>query len=399
MSRTQSTLSSLAVIVCGLVLHGCQQSTLNVLGDDSTNKSFQTPQVLSTQSEQGTETTRKYELSSIIVLTSSSDSSPDSKNADKLMADSETKASSITNVPKYSVLVPVNTDTIVSEAGSSAFTKKRPSYHTDPASRDQQRSPTKRTRVEENWAEGFKQAIDKLEEDEEDEDVYEEAWKAIQTICEQYLALKQTFRGADNEQYTLLSYAASKGQLEVVKYLVDISKNQPSTDTEGSETTALYYAASKGYLDIVKYLIEEGIKQKRDSTNTHMDIMQNSLCYAAAGRQELGNKEIIAYLAEEQGVELHTRLDNGSSALGLAVASCNLAVVEYWVEYYTASNKGYDKWNDEIMKLTEDALNLAKHDYKQKTGKSGPELYIVRLLSEFLESKSDKKQSNNVITT
>ena len=79
----------------------------------------------------------------------------------------------------------------------------------------------------------------------------------------------------DTWPYSVMDWAASNGQLEVVKWL---HKNR----SEGCTPEALFWAASKGHLEIVKYLyenklvtdIEEALDAGRDKPAV-LDYLQS----------------------------------------------------------------------------------------------------------------------------
>lgn len=268
MSRTQFTWSSLAVIVCGLMLHGCQQPQLNVVGDETTQKSPPAPQELTLTSEQNTEATatKEHELSST-VLTISSDSSPDAKHADPAALDLESTAQPIANVSQGNTLAPANTDTTMTEA-SREVVRKRPST-TRVGKHDEKLPATKQTKKEaeplshEEWFTLFADAIKRMERDSEDE----EAWKAVEKLLDTgaksgFLTTSITCPNDSNPtteyEYTPLHYAAAKGLIKLVKELVEQQNVPVNIQTHNSKSTPLHLAASRGHVDVVKFLVDQG---------------------------------------------------------------------------------------------------------------------------------------------
>lgn len=72
----------------------------------------------------------------------------------------------------------------------------------------------------------------------------------------------------DDQGLTLLHWAADRGDLDIVRYLVEVKKaNLNSRDGEGQ--TPLHYAAACGYSNIVQYLIEAG---------ANFNIVDNNQC-------------------------------------------------------------------------------------------------------------------------
>lgn len=61
---------------------------------------------------------------------------------------------------------------------------------------------------------------------------------------------------ADTDGNTPLVYAAKKGHIEIVRYLVN-----HSADVETYGGKALIYAASSGHTEIVEYLKEKGAEK------------------------------------------------------------------------------------------------------------------------------------------
>jgi hypothetical protein len=98
---------------------------LNVVGDAPTEESPQTPQWLATQPEQVTDATKKQEPC-CSVLTSSSDSSPDTKHTDPEALDRDATAQSIANAPQGSALASTLADATMTEANREV-SRKRPS--------------------------------------------------------------------------------------------------------------------------------------------------------------------------------------------------------------------------------------------------------------------------------
>lgn len=64
---------------------------------------------------------------------------------------------------------------------------------------------------------------------------------------------------ADTDGNTPLVYAAKKGHIEIVRYLVN-----HSADVETYGGKALIYAAEYGHLGTVKYLVEYGAEKKEE---------------------------------------------------------------------------------------------------------------------------------------
>ena len=101
---------------------------------------------------------------------------------------------------------------------------------------------------------------------------------------------------------TLLHYAASKGRLQILQYLVnDLGCNPATRGCKG--VTALHYAAYYEHLHVVKYLIEDPGCLLDPAVLD--DFNQSALIYAC----RIGNLEIIRYLVEYNKTA-HMKLDD-----------------------------------------------------------------------------------------
>ena len=136
--------------------------------------------------------------------------------------------------------------------------------------------------------------------------------------------------------FTPLTFASDKGNLEIVKLLVE---NRASINAEdGSEgntviglpapgegtflvcNTALTKAIEKGNLEIVKYLVENGADIKDNDSNTALTVASRN-----------GNLEVVKYLVEN-GADINDKDNYGDTALMVASWNGNLEVVKYLVE-------------------------------------------------------------------
>jgi hypothetical protein len=275
-------------------------------------------------------------------------------------------------------LGPIETSTMLLQANKKT-SKKRP-LQREIVDKEQpakcQKQELENSDLEELWKKltTALDNLDKLEGSNEESYEYDYVFNRLDEIFSKHKdTLKKT-----NKSTALLRQAASRGHLDIVKYLVEEQEVDPkSKDKKGA--MALHCAASEGYLDIVKYLVEE-LKVDPRSEN---EEKATALHYAAAGRQEIDNKKVIEYLVQ-QGIELNETFNGESSVLGLAVATANLSIVEYWIEYYSEKK---EKWNDGVKKLTESALKVAKYRETNRKKERGLQSHIADLLSKFLESK------------
>jgi ankyrin repeat protein len=370
------------MLLCALILHGCQQTKLNVIGDGPIQEAPQTPQLLATQPEQVTNAAKHHELC-CIVLTSSSDSSPDTKHTDPASLDRDATAQSIANAPQGSTLAAASVDTIATDANREV-SRKRPATtqlgkHNEKLPATKHAGKETPSRSHEAWFTSFANATGQIEEDLEDEEAWEEMEKLLDEGAKNHwLTASVTCPNDSNPaaeyEYTPLHYAAAKGLLALVKELVEQRSVAVDNTTQDNKSTPLHLAASRGHLHVVQFLIDQGADPKL------LDGEGGSaLHYAAAGRRGEMNRDVIEYLVEKGTDDLTKVTKNGVSLLGLAVLSSNLAVIEYWIDRFSNDS------NSEIIALTKRALKIAKRLKEKGNRFQEP---IIRMLKEFLEDKS-----------
>ncbi len=68
--------------------------------------------------------------------------------------------------------------------------------------------------------------------------------------------MKANVKAKSEDKRTSLHIASEKGNLDVIKYLVEQGADMEAKDLRGSNTTALRKACYYGSLDIFKYLVE-----------------------------------------------------------------------------------------------------------------------------------------------
>ena len=121
-------------------------------------------------------------------------------------------------------------------------------------------------------------------------------------------------QGVDNFDLALRD-ASLFGHLEVVKYLVEASKKQPSV-INGADNfdEALRNASIFGHLEVVKYLVENGAD--------NFDLALRLASWK-------GQLEVVKYLVE-QGADIHAKNDE---ALRYASMNAHLEVVKHLVEH------------------------------------------------------------------
>ena len=122
------------------------------------------------------------------------------------------------------------------------------------------------------------------------------------------------------DSVTALLTAATKGQLDVVKLL--INKGADINARGKSDKTALTVAASAGRWDMVKYLVEKGADINATGENDKTALM----VAANAGRWDM-----VKYLVEK-GANVNTTGENDKTALMVAADKGQLDVVRFLVE-------------------------------------------------------------------
>jgi len=128
----------------------------------------------------------------------------------------------------------------------------------------------------------------------------------------------------------ILLYSCRIGNLDIVKYLINIGADY-KVSIEKALTTASFY----GHLEITKYLVDKGTDNKIELVNIDNS---KALCFAA----EKGNLEIVNYLVEA-GANIHIY---GGYPLYQSAGNGHLLVVKYLVE---AGANIHDR-NDQALK-------------------------------------------------
>jgi ankyrin repeat protein len=136
--------------------------------------------------------------------------------------------------------------------------------------------------------------------------------------------------------------------LDVVKYLVKHGADVKAKDHYNN--TPLHYACRNGNLDMVNYLIEQGADvEAKDNDN---DTLLHYACYN-------GNLELVKYLVVEQGADMNAKDNRNNTPLYRACQSENPNLVKYLVE------KGADvkaikeiktSWNDDIKEYLQSIM-------------------------------------------
>ena len=128
----------------------------------------------------------------------------------------------------------------------------------------------------------------------------------------------------DEEDIRTLHKACIDGNLDTVKFLMDISEGYACC-TNDDGRNAMHLAALYGKFEIVKYLAERDCNQ----TVLCQDTKQYTALHMAA---EKGHIEIVKYLIETQrGCDLASRTIFGDTVLHRAVISGNLELFKYLI--------------------------------------------------------------------
>ena len=373
------------ILLATFLLHGCQPSTLYVGGEsEPTTTASRTP-----QAQPSAATT--HALSSV-VLTSSSDSSPDAKNTNLAASDRDATAQSVANTLQDNALASASVDTTLAKARGEGA-RKRPA--TAPIDKHKEKKlATKKAKEEasftahKKWFAAFADTAKKLAEDVEDE----EEWDIMEDLL--YKGKNNDFLMASmmcpndsnpitDYEYTPIHYAASIGLLTLVKELVSHEHVPVDIQTRNKKNTPLHLASSRGHLDVVEFLVEQGADPNlADSKGS------SALHYAAAGRQGEMNRDVIEYLVA-RGADFKKKKKNNAFPLGLAVFSCNIPIVEYWEDTYVNSS------DPDIDILTTRAINLAKYRRKNIPQEQIKQSTIIRILKSFLKARQDKSKGTH----
>jgi len=129
---------------------------------------------------------------------------------------------------------------------------------------------------------------------------------------------RDTNDAATTEGMTALHYAAEKGDIEVVKFLVEHEADIDAQDTVLSRT-AIHLAAENGNLDCIKYLVEKGADvQDKDSYGA------TALHYAARSN----HLDIVKFLVDKK-VDYTAKDTRGWSAMHYAANGGSADIIKY----------------------------------------------------------------------
>ena len=97
---------------------------------------------------------------------------------------------------------------------------------------------------------------------------------------------------------TALHFAAWKGHLKIVEFLLDNGANENALN--GAQWTALFFAASEGHLDVVEYLIDQNVNVELRDTD-----------WRRADYYSKNHKEIAALLLKQIEDSIHKAAELG----------------------------------------------------------------------------------------
>ncbi len=169
----------------------------------------------------------------------------------------------------------------------------------------------------ENWFESFVNMVDNAE-----------TWKEVTQVLDQGNGYLEQLVPWDDDQYTPLHYAAEKGDLGVVKELIQ-RRGVPVDIRTGHQRTPLHLAALEGNLEIVEYLIAKNADIKSVDKEG-----SNALHYAALGTDGELNTAIVRYLVEQKKMDPSLCLGGQYNLLFLAIEANNMSLVRYIMENY-----------------------------------------------------------------
>ncbi|CAL1701431.1 unnamed protein product [Somion occarium] len=128
----------------------------------------------------------------------------------------------------------------------------------------------------------------------------------------------------DKEGETALHKAALNGHLRIVAYLLPDKADVHAQDADG--WTALHNACSKGYLDIVRFLCEQGGAASEIDGVRGVDIRSKGGWTPLMNASSKGHLPIVLYLLSKQSADPLIRNNWGETAYDAAAA-----VFEVWI--------------------------------------------------------------------
>jgi len=370
MSYIRFSKTTVVLLLYAHIFHGCQQpSRLNAREEDIAKVDPSAPQTLTPKAKQNTKENNQHAMSGI-VLTSSSDSSPNAKHADPAVAGTTVVEASRKVVRKRPATTPSDRTEAQQVAAKQAKKDAAPLAHKE-------------------WFSSFVKVVMEIEKDLEDD----EAWDTMDQVLNQgaksdFLEASIMYPNDNNPattyEYTPLHYAAARGLLALVRELVEQQGISADIQTYNNKSAPLHLASSRGHLDVVQFLVDQGANLELTDSEGG-----TALHYAAAGRRGEINRDVIEHLVSK-GADFLNKMKNNTFPLGLAVTSANLSVIEYWEDSYTKNP------DPNVDILTTRALKIAKYRKQNIPQEYGIQTNIVKILTNVLKSRHDKNKEGCV---
>eukprot|EP00731_Ephydatia_muelleri_P024038 Em0016g309a len=201
--------------------------------------------------------------------------------------------------------------------------------------------------------------------------------------------------GWDEQGNTPLNVAASSGSLGILKYLIE-EKNWNLRSPGQLGRSPLHNACrKKGNLEMVKYLVEKhgcdpNTKDENGSNSVHMAALSGSIdiliylieekecdprCLGQLGRSPLhnacrkkGNLEMVKYLVEKHGCDPNTKDENGSNSVHMAALSGSIDILIYLIEEIECDPRCLGLWGRSLLhSACQNNLEMVKY-LMEKTG-------------------------------
>ncbi|MEN0016147.1 MAG: ankyrin repeat domain-containing protein [Bacteroidota bacterium] len=190
----------------------------------------------------------------------------------------------------------------------------------------------------------------------------------------------------DDFEYTVLHYLAKKNETELVKYLVEDMHMDPDIHNGELKITALQFAALRGHLRTVKYLMDRG------ASLAHQDSQNNSvMLYAVTG----GHLNVVEYLMEvgaDMSPEANTEY-KGLNLLHMAIIHNGAHYVDRLIDLMQSKGVNVTAMAKQCTDLADRAtpLSLADQVYGKNSQVSNKLRAIVGASEVEIETNPTKK--------
>lgn len=151
--------------------------------------------------------------------------------------------------------------------------------------------------------------------------------KELKSILKSGIDINKKYKDRNDE--TALIVASKKGNLEIVKCLIENRADVNAEDNDG--WTALMYALNIGRIDIAEYLIEKGAKINAQNVNGATALLIAS---------SYGHSETVKYLLEK-GADINIPNKSKSTALIEASSNRDLGIVKLLLSEIEKRKKDY----------------------------------------------------------